>query len=82
VFEIDEGVGRPQLLPELLAGDDMSRTLEQPEKDAKGLLLEGKRNSVFPNLAVRGHLEAVEVDRGAKIRCSLGHGLTSDSSRL
>ena len=40
VVELDEGVGRPQLLTQFFTGDNLARPLEQDDKQAERLVLE------------------------------------------
>src|SRR5262249_25033907 len=63
VLEIDERVASPKLLLQLLAGDDLARTLEQNLQNRQGLGVELDLQSIlaeFPSDEVR--LEDTEAD--------------------
>src|SRR5207253_11140560 len=53
VIEVDECVGRPQLLTQLVAGDDFSRMLPQVSEHLKRLLLQADSDTALAPLSRR-----------------------------
>jgi len=51
VVEIDEGVSRPELTPQLLASDEAASTLQQNPKNLDGLTLQAQLHATFPQLS-------------------------------
>ena len=63
MVEIDEGVGRPELLLQLLPGDHIAGTLQQHGQNLEGLLLEFDPQPVPAQLAgVQVGLKGAEAD--------------------
>jgi hypothetical protein len=62
VVEIDPGVGWPEALAELFAGDDVTGTLQQENQDAEGLLAQLDGGAAATQLgAVRVDFEDAEA---------------------
>jgi hypothetical protein len=61
VFEIDKGIGRPEFLFQLLARDQLARTLQQDRQDRNRLPLQPDANSVLAQISATG-LELVEPE--------------------
>jgi hypothetical protein len=67
LFEVDEGVGRPQLGAQLLARDEPAGLLEQADEQAKRLLLEGDSATGLAQLSgLDVHLEHAEANRAIR----------------
>ena len=47
VIELDDGVVRPEPLPDVLAQHHLARVIEQHEQDLEGLVLKANADSVF-----------------------------------
>ena len=47
VVEIDERVGRPDFLPQIVAGDDLSGMLQQSRENLEGLFLEPDAGAIL-----------------------------------
>ena len=56
MLEVDEGVGLPEPFTQILAGDDLTRPLEERSKHLGGLILEADPRAVAVQL-VAGAIE-------------------------
>src|SRR5208282_6191579 len=64
VLEVHKCVGRPKLLAQLLARDDLARLLQQHGQNSKGLFLDLDLKPVLAELSgVKVSFENPEVDR-------------------
>src|SRR5579863_7862663 len=54
VFEVDEGVGGPKLLPDLLSRDHFTCTIEQQFQDGEGLASKPQRCPILRQIAGAG----------------------------
>ena len=74
VVEVDEGVGSPQSVTKLFAGDRLTRPFEQHHQNLKGLLLKSQPHAVLPQFpGSKINLEDAETE--ADRRTGLGHGM-------
>ena len=65
MIEVDEGVGWPEAVAELFAGDDLAGFLEEQGKDLEGLVLELDSDAVLAEFAgAEVELEAREAQPG------------------
>ena len=70
MVEIDERVGGPDLLSELLACNDLSRPLNKDPEDLYGLPLDRKTNAAVTQLAgAQIQLERTKPYNGIRTRC-------------
>ena len=83
MFEIDEGIGRPQALLKLFAGDDFAGAFEEDEQNLEGLRAELKPNASPVKLpGSRSKVKSVELKRwhrGPNFRKIGGQGTTVTS---
>ena len=65
MIEIDERVGRPELLAQLVAADDVAGPLEQEQQDIERPAAEAERPPLFAQLTGPrvGFEEAESIDR-------------------
>jgi hypothetical protein len=63
MLEVNKGVVRPQLVPQLLASHELARPVEKQLKNSKGLPLKIRSRAGFSQLAGAGiQLEHAESD--------------------
>jgi hypothetical protein len=63
VIEVDEGVGGPEALLDLFAGDDFSGSFEEQGEDLEGLSLEAELDAALPQFA-RAEIEFENSETG------------------